>query len=204
MQDILLLHIHTVARHEAALTGLLDNKSRLRAGAYRHQPDKWRALAGALLTRYIGQGRTAAYTPAGKPVIPDGPFFSLAHSGEYAVAAVSTSAPVGIDIENTENTRRDFDLLAGRAFFPDELARYHAAKTPACFYEIWTQKEAAFKMTGSALTAYNTLDREESGPVFSRVFYERVPYVIALCAGEPVAVHSWQALTAVDLGALPG
>ena len=173
MQDILLLPIQTIARHEAVLTGLLDDTSRLRAAAYRHQPDKLRVLGGALLTRYIARGRAAAYTPAGKPFIPGGPFLSLAHSGDYAVAAVSASAPVGIDIENTENTRRNFDLLVQKAFFPDERARYRASKTPACFYEIWTQKEAAFKMNGDP--AYNTLRRQAPGRCSARSFMKRRP-----------------------------
>jgi phosphopantetheinyl transferase len=200
MQDIFLLHIETIARHKAEFIGLLDVRSRLRVNAFQKNTDKLRSLGSALLMRYIAKHRSCGYAENGKPFITNGPFLSLAHSGDYIAAAVSTAAPLGIDIEFAENTSRDFELLAGRLFSPDELVYYHQAPSPLRFYAIWTQKEAAFKMNGTRPMTYNTLSHHEH--VFSNVFYETEPYVIAVCAGEPVEVHSWKTLDIQDFAGL--
>ncbi len=73
-------------------------------------------------------------TEKGKPYAEDLPYFSISHSGEWVVAAVSEN-PVGIDIEQV----RPVDL---------RLAERIGAK-PERFFEEWTAKEAHFKIYGN-------------------------------------------------------
>ena len=92
------------------------------------------------------------------------PFFSLSHSGDFAVAAVS-EFPVGIDIQKLEFCENGnledlssktikYDNLAKRFFSPDEVA--HLSKfsddlnRTERFFILWTMKEAFLKASGTA------------------------------------------------------
>ena len=92
--------------------------------------------------------------PHGKPFLdPPGLNFSLSHSGELAMVAVSADRAVGIDIEEV---RPDLDVLAiaERFFAPEEagsLAAMAAAQRTAAFFALWTRKEAYSKARGMAL-----------------------------------------------------
>ena len=80
--------------------------------------------------------------------------FSVSHSGEWGMIALSTAGPVGIDIERHDPTR-DFDALARRFFSMEEAAALRAAPDEparnALFYGLWTAKEALAKATGEGL-----------------------------------------------------
>ncbi len=88
----------------------------------------------------------------GKPYLVSEPgiHFSLSHSGEWAVCAVSDH-PVGVDIERCEPGRRD---VASR-FFHREEVRYLNTLLPSsrddAFYKLWTLKESFVKSTGRGL-----------------------------------------------------
>lgn len=75
-------------------------------------------------------------------------YISIAHSGEL-VAAAASRLPVGIDIE----CGRDFDRrLIGRVCTDDERDYVEKADTVNRFFEVWTGKEAYFKMLGTGIT----------------------------------------------------
>ena len=82
----------------------------------------------------------------GKPYLVSEPgvHFSLSHSGDWAVCAVSDH-PVGVDIEKCEQGRRD---IASR-FFHREEVRYLNTLLPSmrdkAFYQLWTLKESFVK-----------------------------------------------------------
>ena len=88
----------------------------------------------------------------GKPYLVSEPgvHFSLSHSGDWAVCAVSDH-PVGVDIEKCEQGRRD---IASR-FFHREEVRYLNTLLPSmrdkAFYQLWTLKESFVKSTGHGL-----------------------------------------------------
>jgi 4'-phosphopantetheinyl transferase len=90
----------------------------------------------------------------GKPRLVDAPWeFNLAHSGEYALAAVAPR-PVGVDIERVR-TRYPIDDVSRRFFAPSErdlLARVPPGRRHRPFFSCWTQKEAVVKATGEGLT----------------------------------------------------
>ncbi|GAB2045687.1 hypothetical protein AGATL06_21850 [Agathobaculum sp. TL06] len=88
----------------------------------------------------------------GKPYLVSEPgiHFSLSHSGDWAVCAISDH-PVGVDIEWCDPNRRD---IASRFFHKEEIRYLNSlppyARTDA-FYSLWTLKESFVKSTGRGL-----------------------------------------------------
>lgn len=84
----------------------------------------------------------------GKPFLPGFPdfHFSLSHSGDWAVCAVS-EFPVGVDIEQVRELRKG---VAERFFSPEECALLAGLGEDA-FFVFWTLKEAAVKASGEGL-----------------------------------------------------
>ena len=86
------------------------------------------------------------------------PGFSLSHSGAWVACAISADCALGLDIEILDATR-DFGGLAGQAFSADELVWFDAqppAQRVAAFYQLWSRKEANFKLdsvTGASVNA---------------------------------------------------
>ncbi len=87
-------------------------------------------------------------TPKGKPYLPDSRIhFNLSHSRNIALIAVSTVAPVGIDVEHPREFRSP-DALAQRICSERELA---SVLTPAQLLRLWVRKEAVVKGMGDGL-----------------------------------------------------
>ncbi|MBO5080973.1 MAG: 4'-phosphopantetheinyl transferase superfamily protein [Lachnospiraceae bacterium] len=93
------------------------------------------------------------YGPQGKPYLIDYPgiYFSLSHSGNMAVLAISNSE-VGIDVQE----RRGYqEKVVKRFYHESEIAVIEAISDPAekanCFYKMWTGKEAYIKYTGKGM-----------------------------------------------------
>jgi 4'-phosphopantetheinyl transferase len=80
----------------------------------------------------------------GKPFIEGGPQFNLSHSGKWAAIAVSSTAEVGIDIEQLREGVNMAELLGrlGETDLPD---------SPPALFQRWARREAASKTTGGAL-----------------------------------------------------
>lgn len=83
-------------------------------------------------------------TENGKPYIENGYHFSLTHTGDVALIAVSDS-PVGIDAEKL--TERKFSSIITR-FTPRERAE---TTCTADFLKNWVVKEAYIKLIGGTL-----------------------------------------------------
>jgi 4'-phosphopantetheinyl transferase len=88
------------------------------------------------------------------PLALDGaPSFSLSHSSDVAVVAVSPET-VGVDVE-VVRPRRYLDRVAMRTVTDSEFAQWRALPEPeqlAAFLGAWTAKEAYLKMLGVGLT----------------------------------------------------
>jgi 4'-phosphopantetheinyl transferase len=98
------------------------------------------------------------YGPQGKPSLAGDPndtiYFNMAHSGDRAVVAVSSEAPVGIDIERI-SPEIDVMDIATHFFSPVEiatLARLGKDRHLAAFFKCWTSKEAYIKALGQGLS----------------------------------------------------
>ena len=86
------------------------------------------------------------YNGNGKPFAKNLPvYFSISHSGDLAVCAVS-DCEIGIDIEKI----RDINLRVSDRFATDREKEY-IRNYENGFFEIWTLKEAYFKCIGTGL-----------------------------------------------------
>lgn len=126
----------------------------------------------------------------GKPFLPDGPEFSLSHSGGVALVAVCDHGPVGVDIEQL----RDMTLSADwRRKYP-ALARFDSGPANESdkerFFRAWTRLEASCKRQGQSLAAVlDGVATLSSSPGESHVHMLDVPegYVAACALSEPAA-----------------
>ncbi|NLT40165.1 MAG: 4'-phosphopantetheinyl transferase superfamily protein [Clostridiales bacterium] len=126
------------------------------------------ALLRRELKLYHGISRPViAYEKAGKPYLPEYPrlHFSISHSREYAVCAVSDT-PVGTDGETVRALR---DSLWRRVLTQSEYS--WADGDPGRLFRLWTLKESYFKFTGTGLAApLKSVEFTfgENGPVVNR------------------------------------
>jgi 4'-phosphopantetheinyl transferase len=80
--------------------------------------------------------------------------FSVSHSGDCAVIAISEGVPIGIDLEEIKDDL-DVDLLSPYLFSPREIALFQKLpddQRPATFFQAWTCKEAFVKATGEGIS----------------------------------------------------
>ncbi len=84
----------------------------------------------------------------GKPYLVDFPdfHFSLSHSGDIVVCAVST-VPVGVDLELPRPVRSG---IAARWFSPEEQC--FLTQNPSAFFDLWMAKEAVLKEIGCGIS----------------------------------------------------
>ena len=148
------------ALSEQTARRLLPAADAAHAEAFRAYPDRIAvrtSLAANALLRYAAaralgvpmRDVTTDRLPSGQPTLPGtGLFCSVSHTDALCVCAVS-DAPVGIDAEKL----REAPLrVAKRVFSPEEQARLASAAEPdRVFFEIWTKRESAVKLTGAGL-----------------------------------------------------
>lgn len=100
------------------------------------------------------------YDSLGKPTLPgiDGIYFSLSHCIDAVLVAVSDT-PVGCDVESIHGADV-YQEIINYCYFPDEKRLIRQSDNPALtFTEIWTLKEAMFKLDNStAIESINTSD----------------------------------------------
>ncbi len=148
---------------EAAEVLLSDDEKarglRFVTAALRHRFVAGRARLRSLLGGHVGRdprGLVFAENAFGKPRLADHPstHFSLSHSGDLAVLAVSDQREIGIDIERVRPLEH-LDL-ARRYFHPGEVAAIEAVTAPdaqlLAFFRVWTLKEAVVKAIGKGLS----------------------------------------------------
>lgn len=171
---------------------------RERARSYKNEGDFLRCLAGGLLMQKALGTDDVAIEENGKPYLPDGPHFSLSHSGSWAVLAVS-DAPLGVDVEKAGG--RNWRRLMGR-LHPREIEALRLCAEPeALFYRIWTRKESYVKMLGRGLSmdfrAFCVYDEtgeariHAAPPVFFHEYADLPGYALTVCseASERAAVR---------------
>lgn len=146
-----------------ALRALLSANEQARADRFLLETSRQHFIAAHAQMRAILAGYTKS-RPAdlrfitgeqGKPALTQGePRFSLSHSGDAALLAVSFGWEVGVDIEQ-QDRRIDYANVARRFFAPAETARLLALPPedqPQAFFAIWTRKEAYLKARGLGLS----------------------------------------------------
>ncbi|MFO7774901.1 MAG: 4'-phosphopantetheinyl transferase superfamily protein [Candidatus Hydrogenedentota bacterium] len=156
-----------VIEEGAALQRLASDEHE-RAGRFSHDGARRqfvtaRACLRLLLDGYLDRPDNGpipfAIGSHGKPYIPDaGAYgelrFNVAHSGPWAVIAVTAGHDVGVDIEHPRR-KANFAGLAKRFFQPGETEKLlelsDGAEQAAAFYRFWTRKEAFVKGLGSGV-----------------------------------------------------
>ncbi len=141
-----------------------DEEARCAAIAVRDrsEADRWRRAHIALriaLERHAGAVvRCAPYAvaPGGRPQLSNmesaehAPYFSLSHSGGYALIAISHAGPIGVDLE----TGRALSVSAERRSRIEAAAARLALDAPLAsspddrFMQAWVRLEAVAKATG--------------------------------------------------------
>lgn len=95
--------------------------------------------------------------------------FSISHSGDYAVCAVDSN-PIGIDIEKI----REINLKIAERFCNQSELEYINSKNR--LFEIWTAKEAAYKMLGGKIKDFKKIDTSE----FNKEYFYIEDYIICI------------------------
>lgn len=126
---------------------LLTPQRRSQMYRYRQNSDRARCLAAGLMLRKVfgpQLANTVAQGEFGKPFLPDGPAFSISHSGDWVLLAVDEN-DVGADIEQILPWQAG---MAQLVFTPLEQVWLRAQAGDAAFYRLWTGKEAIMKALG--------------------------------------------------------
>ena len=116
-----------------------------------------RLLLRLVLAAYTGQAPASlafARQPQGKPFLPNSNIeFSLSHSGELLLLAVSHQLRLGVDIE-LGLRQRPLLAIAEHYFAAPEIAwlrQLPGDEQRVSFYRLWCLKEAFFKALGSGI-----------------------------------------------------
>jgi 4'-phosphopantetheinyl transferase len=148
------------------LAETLSDDERARASRFAFGDDRRhftiaRGLLRAILSKYTGVASGElefTYGPSGKPALTGSPEtasvrFSLSHSAELAVYALTRDREIGVDVERLRPIR-DSEQIAARFFCEQEQAALRALPTSVreeAFFDCWTRKEAYLKAVGDGL-----------------------------------------------------
>lgn len=151
----------------------LSENVKVRINRYKRDDDKKRSLsAHILLKKLMAENNINAqlsYEENGRPFFENSEYFlSLSHSGEVAFSAVSKS-PLGIDVEKIRPISKSLidrvcveeeKAYVLKDFVVEDEKKICEIDVLKRFFEIWTAKEAYFKIKGSGITdlkSVNTL-----------------------------------------------
>lgn len=111
-------------------------------------------------------------------------FFSVSHSGKYAIAVVYDKE-IGIDVEEMNRTLKAerMDLISEKCFSSAEKKYYKEKKDRERFFELWTRKEALLKAKGIGLSsALKDMDTFQIGRFETKKLNE--DYIFTICTLE--------------------
>lgn len=132
-----------------------------------------------------------ATTPEGKPYLPELPnlHFSLSHSGEYVVCAISDK-PVGVDIEGVDRgifapeKKEKMLSLVDKCLCPSEMETFASCpkeEIKELFLKYWTRKEAYSKAIGKGIGMdFSAIDTESDMAYFKSEWLKE-GYMLSIC-----------------------
>lgn len=210
MIDVFVLNM-LKAPSQQALAPFLQKQDWNRAQSYKNAYLQQRYLCSrAVLRQQLAfhmqcspQSIVISLTAHQKPVVANGPYFSISHSYPFTSIALANH-PIGVDIENTLGPIDP--VLLDVCLSPAEKARWPEHND---FYTYWCAKEATLKAHGTGLL-YDprkiTLARHDKNTFTTQVedqdfyiHYEHIDgnYLLALAQPMPfsqVTLHSWCSL----------
>ena len=140
---IRILHTSSVKQRLSFVESFVNTKRKEKADRFVKEQDRLLSLgAGYLLRKYLSNDIDIA--DSGKPYIPNGPFFNISHSGEYAVLVIHPSREVGADIEQINENKRD----GIECVLDSEEKKIDDIGT---LFQIWSNKESLTKCLSTGL-----------------------------------------------------
>jgi phosphopantetheinyl transferase len=148
------------------LDWLLDDIERERAARFRHEADRRsyvlaHALRRAVLARWLAADPCDicfSHEPGGRPELRGlsdrGVYFSHSRSRDAVACAVTSVAPIGIDVEAVRAGGADEAMIA-RFIVPAEGDGLAPDERDSRFYFYWTALEAFWKAEGKGLADAN-------------------------------------------------
>jgi 4'-phosphopantetheinyl transferase len=149
-----------------SLLDLLNEPERQRVGRLHRAEDRLRSVVGTAIARTLLAEPLGVHprdvplqrTATGKPMLADSApvamNFSISHSGDIVLVAVSRLGRVGVDVE-VARPLDDLASLAASAFSArechDVMMAHSAQERLARFYRVWTRKESMAKALGIGL-----------------------------------------------------
>ncbi len=147
------------------IVNILHESSVIRYSELSRKQRRTQFVVGRLLTKYAFSRLLAqpihelalierrSNTPQLRTMSPltDPPYYSLAYRYDYAACAISRSRLTGLDIEVVD-TEREIAIPAEAAFNAHEnqwLFSQPADEWHRSYYELWTRKEACYKLLSS-------------------------------------------------------
>jgi 4'-phosphopantetheinyl transferase len=171
----------------------------------REPEEVWRRRVAARVALRIALGRRTGLDPgslrfrrssAGKPELAglaaaEAVRFSVAHSGELCLIAISEASPIGVDVEAIRPIAR-LEQIASRFGRRDEgaILRAHGEQRLRAFYAIWTSREACLKAAGTGLAGGLGPEAEEGWTVIGLQLGEHYAGAVAASRMAPIALAS--------------
>lgn len=153
--------LHTIRPSECCDASVLSPSERERAESFRFRADalRWMSFRASMRTilgvclRLPASEVPIRISESGKPLL-DSPYhrlhFSLSHTNDLAILALSEAGPVGVDLEPID---RASDLLDCESSFchPLEIAGLpeETSARQDRLLQLWTMKEAVLKAVGT-------------------------------------------------------
>ena len=165
-------HIHPTQR-----TSMLAQLPLSEQHEFTYRPRRWQSIIARrylrnLLAQAIGIDATQLrlmVTSSGKPYLdpnqnPTDQQFSLSHSGNTLVIALTQGHRIGVDCEHIK--ARPIQAIAAKLFHPDDLDKLTQHPHPTTyFYQLFTAYEARVKALGSGI--WHGKNLEPIGPYLS-------------------------------------
>lgn len=148
--------IPTEKKQQKQVLALLPPELRSRLNGFQDIGEQQLSACGQVLLRQVLSGYSLSWTLENllldayqRPYFGDGFDFNIAHSGEIAICAATTSGRVGVDIEKVQ----EVDVDEFKDFFtPQEWEQITGGRNELNnFYRFWTRKESLLKAIGKGI-----------------------------------------------------
>lgn len=169
----------------------ISEERRYKANQYVYNEDKILSVMGGfslvyLLKKYYGidyKKHTIKFQDRGKPYFIEKkmPSFNLSHT-KNLVGIIVSEKRVGIDIENMQNETYENIKSLMKFCFSEKECKYVSLGEEGDrqrFYEVWTGREAYYKMTGEGLKISNKKENIPSDINSFNMIYKQ--YCIYIC-----------------------
>ena len=191
--ELYIISIEEAAKIPAEYCERYFPKRMERAKKFRRREDLLRCVGAGFLLEYAGiREAEILYSEYGRPYVEkENVFFSLSHSGDFALLAFD-SLDAGCDIEKNDALHEG---VAQRVFTDSELEWMNESPEKR-FYELWTLKESVIKLDGRGLgmdmRSFSVLPLTDGKPILSEnglIYGKSTQYgdcTVSVCSKKPI------------------